>query len=143
MKKIIKPGLLAALLAVGGVAFGQPAKPAKPADTKPVPARSVFTQPLNAREGRDPFFPESTRPFETAAAASGHVVEIPTLFIKGFSGTPGHYLIIINNHTFAAGDEGDVTAGASRIHIRCIEIKPNTVLVEANGQQRELKFSTQ
>ena len=140
MKTLVKLGLLAALLAVGGVAFGQPAKPA---EAKPVPAHSVFTQPASAREGRDPFFPESTRPFETAAAASGHVVEIPSLFVKGFSGTPGHYLIIINNHTFAAGDEGDVTTAAGRIHIHCLEIKPNSVMIEANGQQRELKFSTQ
>ncbi|MEI7809021.1 MAG: hypothetical protein WCJ07_11120, partial [Verrucomicrobiota bacterium] len=55
-----------------------PAKPAltKPAAPKAAPVRSVFVMPTNAREGRDPFFPESPRPFEAAtAAATRNVVE--------------------------------------------------------------------
>ena len=102
---------------------------------------SVFILPANAEEGRDPFFPKSNRPYETTLAAPTNSVEATALTLKGFSGTPDHRLVIINNHTFAAGDEGDVITVRGRIHIRCIEIRPHSVLVEISGQQHELTYS--
>lgn len=102
----------------------------------------MFTIPTNAREGRDPFFPESVRPFEAAVQVS-HKVEATSLVIKGFSGTPGHRFVIINNHTFAPGDEGDVLTNNGRAHIHCVEIRNNVVVVEINGQRHEIPYLTQ
>ena len=120
-----------------------PAKPAlaKPAPPKVAPVRSVFVMPTNAREGRDPFFPESPRPFEaTAAAATRNVVEASTLVCKGVLGTPGQFVAIINNHAFAVGDEGEVKTAGGRVRIRCVEIRKNLVSIEINGQRRDLNI---
>ena len=39
-------------------------------------------------------------------------------------------MVIINNHTFVAGDEGDVRSSSGVTHIRCIEIKSDAVIIE-------------
>ena len=132
-----KQGLLIALAAANATVLGQPA--INPAD-KPVAVHSTFVMPTNPREGRDPFYPESIRPYANAMA---HVVPITTLTIRGFSGTPENRMVIINNHTFGVGDEGDVLTSGGRVHVRCLEINANSVVIEANNQRRELSFSTQ
>ena len=103
--------------------------------------RSVFILPSNPREGRDPFFPDSTRPYEQAAAANPRVSDITSLVLRGFSGPLDHRLVIINNHTFATGDEGDVVTSVGRLHLRCVEIKTNSVVIEVGGQRHELFYS--
>ena len=140
--------ILASGLAVQQTAGGTPDKAApatstaaKPALSKPAPIRSVFVLPANAQEGRDPFFPESPRPFEaTASANSRSAVEISTLVCKGVLGSPGHFVAIINNHAFAVGDEGEVKTAGGRLRIRCVEIHKNLVAVEINGLRRDLNI---
>ena len=130
----------AALLPI--VAPGDPAKtapaPAKPAVVKPAPVRSIFVIPTSSREGRDFFYPESLRPYEALTAAAGSVVESSALICKGVLGTPGHFVAIINNHAFAPGDEGEVKTKGIPVTIRCVEIRNNLVVIEINGQRREL-----
>lgn len=107
--------------------------------------RSVFILPSNPKEGCDPFFPNSNRPYEMAAAANtrtGNIGNVTSLVLKGFSGSQNHRLAIINNHTFAAGDTGDVITSDGRVHLRCIEIKTNSVVIETGGQHRELIYSS-
>ena len=99
----------------------------------------MFIIPTNAREGRDPFFPESTHAFEAAAQAN-HKVEPTALVIKGFSGTLDHRFVIINNHTFAPGEEGDILTNNGRAHIHCVAIRNNVVVVEINGQKHEIPY---
>jgi hypothetical protein len=53
----------------------------------------------------------------------------------------GHRLVIINNHTFAAGDEGDVVTSVGRLHLTCIQIKTNSVVIEIGGVRNELMYS--
>jgi hypothetical protein len=113
-----------------------------PASAPAAEETSVFVQPENPQEGRDPFFPESTRPYASAVAAHA-APPVATLSIKGFSGTAEDRTVIINNHSFAAGDEGDVMTVAGRVHVRCLVIKDNSVIIEADHQRRELSFSTQ
>lgn len=132
-----KQGLLIALAAANATVLGQPA--INPAD-KPVAIHSTFVMPSNPQEGRDPFYPDSIRPYANAMA---HVVPITTLTIRGFSGTPENRMVIINNHTFGVGDEGDVLTPGGRVHVRCLEINADNVVIEANNQRRELSFSTQ
>ncbi len=137
MKSFLKYSLLLSLVA-SGVAFAQPEKKA---DEKPVtPARSLFDIPATPHDGRDPFFPDSTRGY--AVATTNAATEVSALAIRGFSGTSGNRMVIINNHTFGVGDESDVLTPSGRVHVHCLAIKPNSVVVEANGQRRELIFST-
>lgn len=139
--KIFGKNGLAMVLSIGcaSTLMANAAPAAKPGKTNLI--RSVFTLPSNPNEGRDPFFPESTRPYEAAVIASPRTADITSLVVKGFSGTMDHRLVIINNHTFATGDEGDVTTSAGRIHLRCIEIGTNDVLVEVGGQYHRLVYS--
>ena len=112
------------------------------ATNSPAPAISAFVQPGNPREGRDPFYPESTRPYVTAVATNT-VAPVAALTIRGFSGTSENRTVIINNHSFGVGDEGDVLTAAGRVHLRCLAIKSNSVVIEANHQRRELDFTTE
>lgn len=139
MKTFLRLSLLLALAPVSGMVSAQPAKKV---DDKPVqPVRSVFDIPATQHEGRDPFFPESTRGY-VSTATTNTVAEISTLTIKGFSGSADNRLVIINNHTFAAGDDSDLVTPSGRIHVRCLIINANSVIIEANGQRHELTFST-
>jgi len=103
---------------------------------------SVFVLPSSVKEGRDPFFPESTRTLEMTPAAV-HTVEITSLRVPGITGSPGHLLAIINNHTFAVGDEGDVLTPAGRVTLRCLEIHNDSVVVEINGQPHRISLESQ
>lgn len=127
-----------ALTIAAGAADKTPVPAAKPAPV--VAARSVFTQPGSARDGRDPFFPDSTRVFETTQAASVHVVEFNNLKVKGYSVVRGRPMVIINNHSFMVGDEGDVLVTGGRAHLRCLDILASKVIVEVNGAHHEIKY---
>lgn len=102
--------------------------------------RSIFIMPANPKQGRDPFFPESPRPYE-AQIVAGRAVEITALRLVGVSGPPNHRLFIINNRTFAVGDEQDVRTPGGVIHVRCVEAKAHSVVIQAGNQQVELNFS--
>ena len=97
--------------------------------------------PASAHDGRDPFFPESSRPYEDAAA-SKHTVETNAFTIKGSSFEHGRAMVIINNHTFAVGDEGDVLTANGRVHIRLVEIRAGTATIDVNGARRDLSIGT-
>jgi len=139
--KIFSKNATAVVLMIGyamvQVVYAAPA--AQPDKTNVM--HSMFILPANPKEGRDPFFPDSPRPYEAAAAANPRVADITSLALRGFSGPLDHRLVIINNHTFAAGDEGDVITSVGRIHLRCVEIKTNSVVIEVGGQSHELFFS--
>ena len=103
---------------------------------------SIFVLPMNAADGRDPFFPESTRAME-AEAANTHTVEITAIKVPGVSGTPGHYLAIINTHTFSVGEEGDIKTASGTVHIRCLAIQPSGVTVEINGKIHRIAVTSE
>jgi hypothetical protein len=131
-KSVVAAGLLVALAMRLPVA----AAPAAPE----VAPRSVFVMPMNPQEGRDPFFPNSTRPYENAPTAKKSIGDISSLVLKGISGPPDHRLAIINNRTLGVGDEQDLTTPQGRIHIRCVEIKSNSVVIQSGGLNHELKY---
>jgi len=103
--------------------------------------QSVFVLPSSPKEGRDPFYPESTRTLQITPAAV-HAVEITSLRVPGITGEPGHLLAIINNHTFAVGDVGDVMTPAGRVTVRCLEIQADHVVVEINGQPHRINLES-
>ena len=126
-----------------------PADKAK-ATTNAAPAelelpKSVFIIPATSEEGKDPFFPLSTRlhppppvvtPTTTNVAPA--VVQLVQLDLKGISGAANHRLAIINNQTFEVGEEGEVAVNPGRVRVVCKEIKDDSVLVFVNGQARTL-----
>src|ERR1017187_7859978 len=67
--------------------------------------KSIFVMPSKPQEGCDPFFPNSMRPYAEATVVINHSAAVGSLELRGFSGDPSHHLVIINNHTFAEGDE--------------------------------------
>jgi hypothetical protein len=135
-KSVVVAWLSAAFVAVLPVAAAPVAQPV----TTDVVTRSVFVLPANRNEGRDPFFPTSTRPYENIISKTPAGGDLTALVLKGISGPPDHRLAIINNHTFGVGDEGDIITPHGRIHLRCIEIKANLVVVESGGQRHELSY---
>jgi hypothetical protein len=125
---------------VGALVAGLWPAAALPVDTN-APVLSVFIMPSSPSEGRDPFFPNSMRPYEENRSHTRHQADLTSLQIKGFSEIAGQRYVIINNHTFGAGDEGDVITPEGRIHIRCLQVGIDSVLVESGGAQHLLKFS--
>jgi hypothetical protein len=129
--------LSAGLVMVLPVAAAPVAQPAAPE----VVSRSTFVIPTSPKDGRDPFFPNSTRPYETVSAAQPHAGDVLSLVLKGISGPPDHRLVIINNHTFGVGDEANLGTPQGPIHIRCVEIKARSVVIESGGQRHELNYA--
>ena len=119
------------------VAAAPVAQPAAPE----VVLHSVFVVPTNPKDGRDPFFPNSTRLYETISAAQPHIGDVSSLILKGISGPPDRRLAIINNHTFGVGDEANLVTPQGPIHIRCLEIKASSVVIESGGQRHELNYT--
>jgi hypothetical protein len=127
-----------------GLVMALPAA-AAPAASPAVPevvSHSTFVIPKEPRGGRDPFFPNSNRPYEIATPAQPRTADVSTLVLKGISGPANHRLAIINSHTFGAGDEANVVTPQGPIHIRCIEVRPGSAVIESGGQRHELKYTT-
>ena len=131
--------MLAAMFAAASpVAAGSAATPVPAAPQMP---RSVFTQPKNPKEGRDPFFPNSTRPYEGIPVPGvKNVTDFSALVIKGFSGVAPNQLVIINDVTFGVGDDREVRTSEGRIRIHCVGINGSSAVVEMNGQQHTLQY---
>ncbi|MDE3098568.1 MAG: hypothetical protein KGJ88_03770 [Verrucomicrobiota bacterium] len=142
--KTILTCLMAAAFALA--AAGAPAPRGKAPSKAVVMPESVFVMPRTPAQGRDPFFPDSMRPYEAEAKPSATVreVERSDLVVRSIvnSKTP---LTIINDVTFGAGDAAVVTTpNGQKVEIRCLAIDPRrrTVLVTANGQRMVLVFSS-
>jgi len=113
----------------------------------PAVPESVFVSPKNQAEGRDPFFPRSDRPYlQFNPAKPVQVVAVKPqadLALKGISGSPEQPLAIINNATFASGEENDVMTKAGKMRIRCEEIRMDegVVVVQVGGERRILRLA--
>jgi len=49
---------------------------------------------------------------------------------------------MINGRTFSEGEEGDVNTNSGKKRVRCLKIKPDSVIVELlpEGERQELKL---
>ena len=106
-------------------------------------AQSVFIMPKGKQEGVDPFFPRSNRPYfgtpvPVAPTNPEPVTVAVELRLKAISGSPEHRLALINNHTFEAGEEGEVATTTGRMRIRCLEITQDSAVVQVGAERREL-----
>jgi len=138
---------LLSLASAAGAAQTKAAAGLAPAVTNALPLvpqipKSLFSVPTTPQEGKDPFFPRSTRLFNDAVVKTnqqpgGVVVE---LRLNGISGAADHRLAIINNRTFETGEEGEVVSNAGRSRIICKDITADSVRVLIGGVERILRL---
>ena len=132
---IILTVLLSLCLAVG-TSIGAPAPKDSSAQKRgtnssamePEIPSSVFVVPTEPKEGKDPFFPASKRPYvHLVAHATNAPASLPAkLILNGIS----RKLAMINGRTFSEGEEGDVNTENGRKHVRCIRIKEDSAMIE-------------
>ena len=146
--------VIVAALALLSSAFALCAAPAKtqtgtetqPAATNAPPTipQSVFVTPVNPEEGRDPFFPKSIRLFaaQVPKDSRGPAVGAKDIVLNGILLREGRRLAVINNRAFGEGDALEVTTPKGRILVRCVEIKDESVMIEAGGVRRELRLGS-
>lgn len=117
-----------------------------PGSTNEVAApQAKFIQPKDRTEGRDPFYPRSTYPYQHDAPV---IVQTNTpvpvvaveLKLKGISGLPPRRLAVINNHTFEAGEEAEVITSNGRMIIKCLEIGEASATVQVGPERRVLRM---
>lgn len=99
---------------------------------------STFAMPRTLNEGRDPFYPSSTRVIAMSQPVQKKSAGPATLELKGISGTADRPLAIINNQTMAVGEELNVTTPQGRVKVMCLAIQGTKVRIKAQGQTREL-----
>jgi len=131
--------LMATLLMTGWEILAGPASLTASAPTNP---QSVFIQPASPLDGRDPFYPASSRPYQSAVVPTSKRADLnwDLISLQGISGQPPHRLAIINKRTFSAGDNLEVSTSKGRIRIHCLEISENSAVIEVNGQRHELRY---
>jgi hypothetical protein len=135
----LKAGLAVVLLAAVAPVTAAPGD--APLTTVQQVPRSVFTIPANSKEGRDPFFPNSLRPYQALDVPGSHpTTDLSSLVMQGILGAPPHQLVIINNITFGVGDDAEVRTPQGRIRIHCVDISGDSVVIEANGQEQTLHY---
>jgi hypothetical protein len=105
----------------------------------PAAAKSVFTDDANF--GKDPFFPKSGRRIATAPVASNpQITEVPDriFILKGISVNKDRRLALINNYTFAAGEEAEVKVEGRMVRVRCVEVRERSVVISVRGVAKEI-----
>lgn len=112
--------------------------------TAPAP-QSVFMVPRKIADGKDPFFPNSSRVYgtETATKGPGTTPVVADITLKGISGTPEQPLAIINTTTCTTGETAEIITKNSRIKVQCLEINmaAGTVLLQIGTERRELRLA--
>jgi len=114
-----------------------------PSEGASEPGVSTFTIPGSLKEGRDPFYPNRTGFLIRQVEPVPDNTHVPVVLeFKGLSGTDERPLAIINNRTFAVGEEQEITTSQGRVKLRLLEIdsKAMRVKVLAQGETRELLF---
>lgn len=111
---------------------------------KPAPIEvplSQFTIPSSPAEGRNPFFPDSTFGKVVAKPTDAGAKVSVTLDLKGISKVGAKWYALINNRTFEAGEDADITMpGGRKVHVLCVSIRADGATIEADGVRQELKL---
>jgi hypothetical protein len=111
-------------------AGAQPAPAALKVGTNSIPL-SVF---IDDEQGRDPFFPNSTRrQFKAPVPDIAPVVGPTSLVVLGILGEPGNRYALINNQSFRAGEEIRVRIPGGSSLVKCEEIRESSVIVTIQG----------
>jgi hypothetical protein len=132
--------LFAAALPVTAAPLDQASETLAMTNEVHVVQRSVFNLPNSPKEGRDPFFPNSLRPYASTVIPSAPTTDLSSLVMQSTLGTADHPLVVINNVTFAVGDDAEVTTPQGRIRIHCVAITADAAVIEAAGQRTVLHY---
>ena len=147
-----KHRIICALLCIASVSYSvhpqSNADAKKPASNAPPvvvpPPQSLFVLPHTQKEGKDPFYPKSMRPYGHAPVVTpttaAPVVVTVDLKLKAITGLPSRRLALINNHTFGVGEEYEVISNQGRTPVRCLEIRADSVIIEVGSERRELRM---
>jgi 23S rRNA G2069 N7-methylase RlmK/C1962 C5-methylase RlmI len=60
--------------------------------------------------------------------------------LKAITASGGRRVASINNRPFEAGEEGEIAFGASRVRVRCVEVREDSVIIDVDGQTQELRL---
>jgi hypothetical protein len=135
--KLRGPG--AGSLALAAALLACPA-PAADAPGAVETAQSVFVIPSSSKEGRNPFFPDSTMGMPAPKPKVADPTEAYSFLLNGIT-SPPRRTAIINGRTFEAGEEGEVRmASGARILIKCEEITTDSARIIVNGEKKTLKL---
>ena len=107
--------------------------------------KSVFVIPSSPKEGRNPFFPQSAvqaPPPDLSRISKQPVKSDPSLIhLNGITPSGPRVTAMINSRTFEEGESGEIKLpNGAKVLIKCIEIKADSVIIEVDGQKRELKL---
>jgi len=103
--------------------------------------RSVFVVPKNQRQGRDPFYPDSVRPYGSGAPVqTTNSASSVVIVLNGLSGSTQKRLAIINGQTLAEDETADIPTPTGRVRVRCVEIKDTSAVIEIGTELRELRL---
>lgn len=129
----------AALLAAPLAGYAGPAKATNAAPQENI--QSTFVMPKSPAEGRDPFFPRATSLYQMDTPRQ--VVVEPGINLLKLNGILGSSLAQVNNVTLSVGETEEVKTTSGPVSVRLVEIHPadGSVVVEASGQRRILKFA--
>jgi len=140
---LVNPGFVVGVVALifsgGALQAGDPAGAALVPVLKPVP-KSVFIIPTSSADGRDPFFPNSTRaPGSAQPDRPAHVDAIPSPFVlNGVNMLPGSRTAIINGRTIAEGETANIPTATGDVAVHLLEFKNNAVVIQFGSQTNEL-----
>jgi hypothetical protein len=132
---------VAVLFALMGMENAARAEENAPKAVGPLPVpKSVFIIPTNVKEGRDPFFPNSSRaPGSEQVQVDPHSNVMSLLILNGLNLKPGGHTAMINGHTMAEGETADIMTSSGTISVHCVKITDgNTVIVEVGSKTQEL-----
>ena len=135
----------AALFCAASLAQAAQTQPTNRPPAEVIIPKSIFV--TNDAAGKDPFFPNSTRPRLTADpkktddGAPPQTLVADALRLLGITtDMAGKRIALINNLTFAQGEEHDVRVGIGKLKVRCVEIREKSVLVSVVGQNEQYEL---
>jgi hypothetical protein len=124
-----------------GLAQFGPARAESKASPQLAPLHAPKSE-FNYRPGftKDPFFPKSTEVIRPAVPnhASSHGTVPDYVVLRGVSIANGRKLAIINYQTVGENEEFTLKRGGKSVLVRCVEIKPQSVIVTVEGGSKEL-----
>jgi hypothetical protein len=109
------------------------------APAEPTVRKSVFQDDL--KNGKDPFFPKSTRRAERLPNST-NAAPVIELALKGISGPVNRRFALINNQPIGVGETANVKIPGGQVKVHCWEIRDNSVLVSVEGssEKKELRL---
>jgi hypothetical protein len=133
-------------MAVGCSDTAKPAAPAKANDKTKASATNTNAvvaydlQPTfddDPKKTKDPFYPKSNRRLAKAAPGKStpDAPRMTELHLRGVIGSPGRFIAMINDKTFATGEKSQVAVGQGQyLVVKVNKITERTVNVSVDGE---------